>query len=281
LRPIEIQDGGPYYEVIRIVAEKQGLTLRGAKGCWPIIRSGGPLGGVATLVAADASDTALEHMVIARVQISGHGEGITTSNACRLSMVIWGANEEMNWRIGPGSEVTACLFGRSGNSYDFGIFMAPCSIKDSLLFTLTTEVGNSDANGPILVDNTLAAGNTVRIVNAAKVRRCTFEAALNLDGGPNSVSDSILSTVVSEKQGTTVMFSNVTRVSGLATLGEGCLSADPQFMDAKNFDYRLGPKSPCRKKASDGGDLGCHYTPEMIEVLREALILRQQGLIKF
>ena len=63
--------------------------------------------------------------------------------------------------------------------------------------------------------------------------------------------------------------------------GPGCFSKDPQFLDPANFDYRLGPKSPCRGKASDGGDLGFHYTPELIELMKEAKKLRDKGIIKF
>ena len=47
------------------------------------------------------------------------------------------------------------------------------------------------------------------------------------------------------------------------------------------FNYRLGPKSPCRGKASDGGDLGVRYTPEMLEMLKLAFALRARGIIKF
>jgi len=38
---------------------------------------------------------------------------------------------------------------------------------------------------------------------------------------------------------------------------------------------------PCRGKASDGGDLGCRFTPEMLEMLKKALELRRKGIIKF
>jgi len=67
----------------------------------------------------------------------------------------------------------------------------------------------------------------------------------------------------------------------LAKPGKRCLTADPQLRDPDNFDYRLKPTSPCRGKASDGGDIGCRYTPEMIEVLEKALELRKKGIIKF
>ena len=35
------------------------------------------------------------------------------------------------------------------------------------------------------------------------------------------------------------------------------------------------------RKASDGGDIGCRYTPELMEVLEKALELRKKGIIKF
>ena len=68
---------------------------------------------------------------------------------------------------------------------------------------------------------------------------------------------------------------------GSAKPGDGCISADPQFRDPKSFDYRLKPASPCKGKASDGGDMGCRYTQEMIEVIKRALELREKGIIEF
>jgi hypothetical protein len=39
--------------------------------------------------------------------------------------------------------------------------------------------------------------------------------------------------------------------------------------------------SPCIGKASDGGDIGCRYTPEMIDLCKQALELRRRGILKF
>ncbi|HUT93956.1 MAG TPA: hypothetical protein VMY37_31120 [Thermoguttaceae bacterium] len=44
-----------------------------------------------------------------------------------------------------------------------------------------------------------------------------------------------------------------------------------------DLDYRLLPISPCIGKASDGGDPGCRYTPEMIEVVQKTLQLEATG----
>ena len=67
----------------------------------------------------------------------------------------------------------------------------------------------------------------------------------------------------------------------MAKPGKNCISVDPQFVNAKGHDYRLGPKSPCRGKASDGGDLGVRYTPERIDMYKLAFALRARGIIKF
>ena len=53
------------------------------------------------------------------------------------------------------------------------------------------------------------------------------------------------------------------------------------FRDPANLDYRLMPGSPCIGKASDGGDIGCRYNPEMMELINVALELRRRGIIKF
>jgi len=55
---------------------------------------------------------------------------------------------------------------------------------------------------------------------------------------------------------------------------------------------RVGLTSPCRKRgyglkaalrtgAGWGGDIGCRFTPEILEMLEKALELRKKGIIKF
>jgi hypothetical protein len=66
-----------------------------------------------------------------------------------------------------------------------------------------------------------------------------------------------------------------------ASPGKGCFGGNPMFVDPKNLDYRLMPNSPCCGRASDGGDVGCRFTPKMIEMCKVALELRRRGIIKF
>ncbi|MGQ9576557.1 MAG: hypothetical protein ACUVUC_14690 [Thermoguttaceae bacterium] len=78
-------------------------------------------------------------------------------------------------------------------------------------------------------------------------------------------------------------------IKNCATFGQGrppegsenSFLTNPRFLDPANLDYRLAPNSPCKGKASDGGDIGCRYTPEMIELCKVALELRRRGIIKF
>ena len=70
-------------------------------------------------------------------------------------------------------------------------------------------------------------------------------------------------------------------VHGAAIPGKGCIRADPLFRDPANLDFRLMPGSPCIGKASDGGDIGVRYTPEMIELCEKALELPRAGILKF
>ena len=64
-----------------------------------------------------------------------------------------------------------------------------------------------------------------------------------------------------------------TRTQGLRP---GLLTSVPTGLDG-----RLMPGSSCIGKASDGGDIGCRYTREMIELVEKALELRAKGIIKF
>jgi hypothetical protein len=68
---------------------------------------------------------------------------------------------------------------------------------------------------------------------------------------------------------------------GGAKPGRGCFSGNPRFRAPRDLDYRLAKGSPCRGRASDGGDVGCRYTPEMIQMINRALELRKKGIIKF
>ncbi len=94
--------------------------------------------------------------------------------------------------------------------------------------------------------------------------------------------DSIITELACSKGDTRAERSCVGRYTMLAKPGEGCFSVKtPQFANTKNFDYRLKRTSSCRNKASDGGNIGCRYTPKMLSMLKLAHELRKKGIIEF
>jgi hypothetical protein len=117
------------------------------------------------------------------------------------------------------------------------------------------------------------------------MRSCTLTGPLKLSGGaPKEIVDCVFASVESDNAGHVIEFCNVhgnPPFIDQAKPGKGCFRADPQFVDPGNLDYRLRPTSPCRGRASDGGDIGCRYTPEMIELCKQALELRRRGIINF
>jgi hypothetical protein len=116
------------------------------------------------------------------------------------------------------------------------------------------------------------------------MRFCTIGGRLNLAVPSSRVTDSIVQSVQSGNASTVIQHCDVYGAPPFideVRAGEGCFSADPQFVNPANLDYRLRPTSPCIGKASDGGDIGCRYTPGMIEVIQKALELRAKGIIKF
>ena len=116
-----------------------------------------------------------------------------------------------------------------------------------------------------------------------RARMCTL-GSVKVGGRECSILDSIVGQVRSSAADVRVENCDVYGAEpfwDLAKPGRGCFRVDPQFRDPANLDFRLKPTSPCRKRASDGGDLGCRYTKEMLEMIAKALELRRRGIIKF
>ena len=126
-------------------------------------------------------------------------------------------------------------------------------------------------------------------VENVRWRACTV-AGINIAKGcdGNSVKNSIVGWITAATPNNTIENCDVYDTEPYRDLASkakaeknGCFTADPQFVDEKNLNYSLKPKSPCRGKASDGGNLGFHYTPELIELMKEAIRLRDKGVVKF
>ena len=272
---IEIQDNGPYSEVISAPKEKEGLSLRGGNGCWPIITSGPSTEKFTYFLNLAGPRALLERLVI-----------LHASHVVSIAAV----------HLGPRSRVTATIIvekapaGRACRAGDglvvdksFLIAFAPvdsrCNVRNSIL--IGGYVPRADSFENVVVN---IPGHPCSLGEWFKGRFCTFASGVRLLEGGGVFLDCIFLQVHSAKPDTKIDNCNIFGSPPFldsAKPGKRCFGGDPQFRDSKNFDYRLRKTSPCRGRASDGGDVGCRYTPEMIEVLKKALELRKKGIIRF
>ncbi len=264
---VEIQDNGLYNEPI--VIHKQGIALRGKKGRWPVITSWGRRGGAKVLVEVGAPRAAMSRLALAHAAPLADRPStclLVRAAAFQLrSSILYAGHPEFG--------IERLVFRSTGRSAD-------AAVQDCVL------IGKGAIYTRTVVSNSLWLRGTTLISlcsNECELRSCTIDGTLSFSaGGPVAVLDCIVSAVTGGGLG-----SRKQRIEGCDLFGSSygfakrCFSADPQFRDPKNFDYRLKPSSPCRKRASDGGDIGCRFTPEMLEMLKLAHELRKKGIIKF
>ncbi|MHC4405921.1 MAG: protein kinase domain-containing protein, partial [Planctomycetota bacterium] len=259
---IEIQDGGPYNE--QIACNTEGLTLRGKKGCWPIITSSGRNRDFEVLVKVIAPSTTLGRLIFL------HQTPIGTQPRC-LSVGGGARSFRMN--------STVLYMHSADDALDFSASGTSSEVRDCLILThcsLPSRLGSG-----VRLVNCLFPGEEVFARWPCEFRSCTVRT-LVLCGRPELVFDSIVGRLAIEDRTVRHRIENCDVVGPRLPEGSAkSFSADPQFRNPANLDYRLLPTSPCIGKASDGGDIGCRYTPEMIEMCKIALELRAKGIIKF
>lgn len=128
--------------------------------------------------------------------------------------------------------------------------------------------GNIDnAAGVVGLTNCLIIGD-VGCFWTAQICRCTILGGVTAGRGAVLMEDSICESLRLMKTGEPTL-SHCNLFGQKERLPRGvakhCFSANPRFRSAKRGDYRLGKKSLCRSKASDGKDIGCRFTPELLE----------------
>ncbi len=267
---IEIQDAGPYDEAVIIPREKEGLTLRGKKGCWPIITSSGPKGESPNLVQTLATPTTLERLVLAK-GTPGGAACIGKGRLCTRRCIIY-AKDGQALDAETETELERCVVAGRMSPHHRRI------LRDCLCLSSVTLVKGSR------LDNVLLPTEGCTLYGDVPLKACVIGGTVRVEDRGCEIVDCIVSSVEVLTAEIRIVNCDVYGKGpylGLARPGPGCFSSDPQFSGPKNLDYRLGPNSPCRGKASDGGDLGFRYTPEIIEMIKLAFRLRQKGVIKF
>lgn len=271
---IEIRSNGPFYEKLVIPADRPNLVLRGAAGFWPQISSGGPAGTISELVTVAGKNAILERLVLTHQDAAGNV--LVASVPCRVRHAIFtGIRSRLEFNAGVDLETVFCA-----TDHNLIVRNRASKIRSSLLLSgvelsgeATMEVGNALLGGPV-----------AEIRCPASFSQCILLAPVNLHRASSSITDSVVCAELKALEaGTRIEHCNVasSKFVDFAKPGPDCFSADPQFMDSKNLNFRFLPTSPCLRRAADGQDLGVRWNPDMQDLLRQAIALRQQGLIRF
>jgi len=283
---IEVQDSETYPERILIPAAKAGLHLRSKAGCWPVIASETLPGPAGTLLDVAAERTIIEGFVLAhgsakafvregKALMAWAGPLQLRRTIVALSRAPGGAGKALSFENDAAAhcDVQGCLFVGAAT------FRGNAELRESLFLAgrLRAEPGKFRAENLLLVDG-------ADLNSPADLRLCTVLAPLALRDGPNTLLDCILSNVDSAKPNTqmahSLLFSAAT-LGAWPRLDRTSSYGNPQFTDARSFDYRLRPNSPGRNAASDRGELGCRFSAAMLDLLKLALDLRSKGTLAF
>jgi tRNA A-37 threonylcarbamoyl transferase component Bud32 len=268
---IEIGDNGTYAERLGIQEAKDGLTLRGQRGTWPVIASAALQSPAECLVSINAPRTIVEGLVIAHYNAAGRPHAISASRlGVRLRRCIVFSTGTGVVAFQDDVLIDKCVVS--------SIEGHPLHVRDCIVFA-----GLGYAQRIVVARNVLAVGTCVG-GPGCEFLHCTVPDTVRLDEREAVLRDCIVKAVQARGRLNTIENCNVYGTPAFvdeAQPAKGCFGGDPQFVDPDNLDYRLRPTSPCRSRASDGGDVGFRYTPEIIEVLNVALELRRRGIIKF
>jgi len=264
---IQIEEVGPWTEQIVVPADKAGLTICGKRGLvsLPVITTAGANNSDAENFLVHAPQLSLERLVIVRGDSGGPLGAAITADRTSVSLrrvivhgqIHVGKLDSQQSVCAAGVRVQAGVVASESVFFGPSVFRASCSLE-----------------------NVLVCGGGVNCGPDSQLRHCTIIGPLHLSGVSSLVSNCIVSAIIAPMGGHKIEHCDVFGVSPFmnqAALGKGCLKAPPQFADPKTFDYRLQAGSPCRKAASDGGDLGFTYTPEIQALLKVAADLRNRA----
>ncbi len=272
---IEIADSATYNEKLDIPTEKEGLTIRGKQGCWPVVTSNGQRTNFAKLLLVNAPQVTLERLALAHTKPAGDGQRAVRSGGglLRIRHCVLYCPSDCTLEIGGSLEMDHCVIAGTGRG------PGPVSVSNTLWYG-RPEFGNRDTK----YQNVLVKGD-LNVNAPCELRGCTIIGKVKLTGEPNVVVDCIMPSIEATKQDTKIDYCNVfgkepTYIDN-AKAGKGCLLMPPMFVNPGRLNFQLAAGSPCLKKASDGGAMGCRFRQEILNVVAVADGLLSRGLFLY
>ena len=251
---IQVEETGPWIEPLAVPLEKDDLTICGKTGVLPIITTAGAKNSYAETLLVHSPRLSLKNLVIVRDDAGGPPR--TAVSAEKTALTLCGV-------IVRGHMQADKVDSRKS------VFAAEVRAQNGITAQDSAFIGHVHSPASCSFQNVLVCGGA-DCGSDSRLRRCTITGALQVSGMGSTVLDSILSSVGAANSGDKIdhcnVFGNNPYVEQAAA-GKRCLSAPPRFVNAKNLDFRLLPDSPCRKTASDGGDMGFAVTPELRDLL--------------
>lgn len=246
------------------------MTIRGKKNFWPIIASLGLNKDFETLVTVDGVIITLERLVLVHATPTGAEPRCleVVDDEVRLRKLI------ISIDVGDGGLTIASK--------------SASSIEECLVLASTHVEGNDRHQSPSFHNN-LLLGRQTYAERPTAFQNCTIAQILQFKHPPSTLIDCFASKLTCHDGGTASVHRiarcnltlGVNFEGARSGIGADCISVPFQFRDPANLDYRLVPGSPGKGMASDGGDIGVRYTPEMMVLWRIALELRAKRVIKF
>jgi parallel beta-helix repeat protein len=204
------------------------------------------------------------------------GSPITFQADSSGDVIVTGGNQafdlsNITWNVFDGFIIT-------GTSYE-GIYFRSGSNNNTVKNCVVKNCGSDGirltAADGITVENCLIYNNSSEGIitgngsDSLSVENCTIYG--NTKGIKNYSAGSVLDCIITNNStygveagsSQSVTYSDVwnngTNYSGGVSAGSGCISSDPDFVDAANGDFHLDTGSPCIDAASDSGDMGYEY----------------------
>lgn len=258
---IEIQDNGPYVEQLSVLPASARITLRGARGCWPVITSYGSNPRAPRVITTQSTELTLQRLILVdTVGVSRCMEA--TSSVVRIqSSLLY-------------TSLGSAAF--ADNNSDSRL-----ELEDCIIVGVLSSSGITACQGCLFPRR---ERTQVMFNSSASVHTSSFLCDVKAVASATHFQDCVIGNLTNTKaeKGNSLNFCGIYgQIDDTMKVAPDCVLGNAAFRDPANLDFRLLPNSPFVGKASDGGDIGVRYTPEMMELCRIALELRAKGMIKF